>query len=69
MYIHDIVHHIVHVHVYVYIMYMYMKNVEPGQVFELVSSHQQGICTTCLAHHPALDTHDEPESTIICILL
>ena len=25
--------------------------------FELVSSHQQGICITCLAYHPALYTH------------
>ena len=29
--------------------------------FELVSSHQQGIHITCLAHHPALYTPGEPE--------
>ena len=50
---------------------MYMKNhvmvgpdkpVIPGQrCFEQVSSQQQGICITCLAHHLALYTRGEPE--------
>ena len=39
----------------------------PGQrCFELVSSHQQGIRITCLAHHPALYTHGEPECLWFC---
>ena len=34
--------------------------------FELVSSHQQEICITCLAHHLALYTHGEPECMWFC---
>ena len=33
--------------------------------FELVSSHQQGIHITCLAHHSSLYTQGEPEYVIV----
>ena len=35
--------------------------------FGLVSSHQQGIRVTCLAHHPALYTPVESECLWFCV--
>ena len=45
-----------------HILCKYKKNSCHGGVpcFELVSSHQQGIHITCLAHDPALHAQDEP---------
>ena len=57
-------------------MYMYMKNhchggarqaaISGQRCFELVSSHQQRIRITCVAHYPTLCTHGEPESLWFC---
>ena len=55
---------------YMYILYVYRKKTlswwarqasDPGQCcFEFVSSHQQGIPITCLAHYPAIHTQGQP---------
>ena len=41
----------------------------PGQwLFRAVSSHQQGIHTTCLAHHPALYAYSYVPCTLRSIM-
>ena len=57
----------VHVHVHVHdkvIMGQARQRSLDSSCFEPVSSHQQGIHITCLAHHPALYTQGETESDV-----